>query len=1096
MDDGDDFPDDFQDDVDFDAIERSAIEATQHHKSQLAYQSGTSTRKSAAQATARAHSPSSDYGLDDEGDVVDLGDGGPVGDQRAGGPSEGEKDAQHDEVSRREQWRQQRYAEPARTPASQNNGSWQQYKVPMRASQGQPPASQKQPQYRLTRPPQAAPHLSKQANGQTHHQNRSSTPTQSSQETHHTVQQYGAQPVGNDPVALQARIAALEAEQSRLRRAAEEAKSALHSKAGEISIVRSNHDRVAKEYEQKVAAMQKQHAEEVAKQRLELEAARKDMEKSETDRRFLEHDMREEAKKRANAARGAAKGPASPAVTPRKTRSKKMGDGFDDDEVMMVSPSKSMERRERGTPSKNGMAAKRKRLVQSDQASPGRALPLSESAGSFEELRSVDDASFDVKMPLRPKTNLASGASLEFIQTILNHRHDLESDRTIERLTKHAFPTNPTTSLSSIIYDYFTPSDASAEYQLGFCELIMNMWTRCLDEKFYAPMRDLHGLIQAVLFEADVTLTSAFITRIVPLCLKTADLVALPMAKAMGNPTQHQPPSAELKSQIRTVDYVELLDTVAVSICASNELLSEFWSAIQFDILLVLISKVQPLAQKAAMLGLLTTSIIPESFGPRAPEAGGNNEAPQQMKYQSDLLDRLTVMLLEKVETPATEPAYEAADVLSLRASLLDLFRQMCLTEWGGRILATHRVFIGRLVRFLHESVVAIKIAFVEGVSVLERGIDADVAEAAHRMLDEHLSPEEGEAVVESPQARVGHPALSHVAVTATPDRLARAMLERWVPVPNVLKVVQILRLRKQAQCQTVHGCVTPSLVVEAARSIQVGEELAVLGRPEKVEVCNLKVAPEVAEVPGIAAAGARVERGGKVRQDQIAHWPGRPAGVHHSRPKSACGDAAVVLVVGDGAEEAGGGTANLPQGHGVAVGLVVGGHHSEGIVGDGAGELDVGLDAPVPVVQAQGGVVEEVAALEAAHVVVGLASGVGHAPALHVAHALARRLALALAHPRRPAPHVLRDLLEGGGARDLLAQGPHEARVPGGVVEEDDGVVEVAVELSLERADGCDGAVKVAVASQHDDGGILAWCVAGCVILILAAEGKGRIEG
>lgn len=54
-----------------------------------------------------------------------------------------------------------------------------------------------------------------------------------------------------------------------------------------------------------------------------------------------------------------------------------------------------------------------------------------------------------------------------------------------------------------------------------------------------------------------------------------------------------------------------------------------------------------------------------------------------------------------------------------------------------------------------------------------------------------------------------------------------------------------------------MHGRVAPALVVEAAGCVKVCKELAVLAGAEEAQVGNLKVAPEVAEVPGVAGGGA-----------------------------------------------------------------------------------------------------------------------------------------------------------------------------------------------------------------------------------------------
>ena len=81
----------------------------------------------------------------------------------------------------------------------------------------------------------------------------------------------------NDPDtnALMARIAELEAEQSRLQRLEQEARRAAATKQGEIAIVRAKEEKAAKEYERRLSVMQKLHADEAAKQKAELDTMRK-----------------------------------------------------------------------------------------------------------------------------------------------------------------------------------------------------------------------------------------------------------------------------------------------------------------------------------------------------------------------------------------------------------------------------------------------------------------------------------------------------------------------------------------------------------------------------------------------------------------------------------------------------------------------------------------------------------------------------------------------------------------------------------------------------------------------------------------------------
>jgi len=182
--------------------------------------------------------------------------------------------------------------------------------------------------------------------------------------------------------ALQARIAELEAQQIKHKKTAEDARAAVMSKTGEIAIVRANHDKTAKEYERRLAVMQQLHAEETSKQRAELDRLRRDRDKVETDNRFLQHDLAQEAERSKGSRRTLAIRPSngtkpaeaaqpSPASTPKKDKSLAIRDGFNDDEVIFISPTKAKDRSKASTP--KGVKRKRQ-AVEADQ-SPGSGLP-------------------------------------------------------------------------------------------------------------------------------------------------------------------------------------------------------------------------------------------------------------------------------------------------------------------------------------------------------------------------------------------------------------------------------------------------------------------------------------------------------------------------------------------------------------------------------------------------------------------------------------------------------------------------------------------------------------------------------------------------
>ncbi|KAH0538803.1 hypothetical protein FGG08_004635 [Glutinoglossum americanum] len=185
--------------------------------------------------------------------------------------------------------------------------------------------------------------------------------------------------------SLNRQIQDLRHERDTLQESLETANSDTLSKAGEIAIVRANQAKVIKEHERKMTAMQNLHADEVAKKKVEIEAALAEKERVATENKFLKKDLADESEAIKNLRKtvrnmdprgvdgmlGHSMG--SPITTPKKLKNLLYRDGFDDDEIMM-SPTKTQGGRGRpGTP-KTG--TKRKRRGTED--SPGLPIRLSQ----------------------------------------------------------------------------------------------------------------------------------------------------------------------------------------------------------------------------------------------------------------------------------------------------------------------------------------------------------------------------------------------------------------------------------------------------------------------------------------------------------------------------------------------------------------------------------------------------------------------------------------------------------------------------------------------------------------------------------------------
>lgn len=140
-------------------------------------------------------------------------------------------------------------------------------------------------------------------------------------------------------------------------------KQDLNIKSGEIAIVRSKQEKATKEYERQLTTIKKLNAERLETLQRTIDSAREAEKHAATELEFAKRDLVEEAAKIKSLKRSKAK--ESPETdtraTPKKTKSAVPRDGFDDDELQVVSPSKGQGRKSNnGTPTKTGGKRKRK----------------------------------------------------------------------------------------------------------------------------------------------------------------------------------------------------------------------------------------------------------------------------------------------------------------------------------------------------------------------------------------------------------------------------------------------------------------------------------------------------------------------------------------------------------------------------------------------------------------------------------------------------------------------------------------------------------------------------------------------------------------
>jgi hypothetical protein len=549
-----------------------------------------------------------------------------------------------------------------------------------------------------------------------------------------------------------------------------------------------------------------------------MEKLRREKESVQTDNMFSQHEASEIGRARRTGktmpSRPKPSAPAmvSPAGTPKKAQKQRgpLGDGFDDDDVVMAmaSPSKNRDRQKAATPKQAG---KRKRQLTDQSPIPLPALQLSGPRSRPKEAEPAPAVEAEINAALLQHFR-REDRRFTLLHRLLSRPSSNGTDRILEALTLHAFPSQPSKKLSSIVYDALATASTSDVHKLALriCNIFLDLWKRCQNEKYYAPtpliLDALHFVLACEPVETAVQITE----RVLPLIIAFVDLVADPISKAAKGGEKavadlYSPKQQATASHVDVEDCLELLYVIATSCVSStdSDAIVRLWQAIPSTFAIMLLVQEQPLPQITLMLRILGTSALSTSVGPiTSADFAQDNQA----NNEDALVNRLTNLFTETptpVPDPSTSPtsteAVSEADLWDLRLLVISILTQFSIPEYGSSRLAQNRLCIGRLIKYLdhcitslyrhpisptqdqkvesinatmkliyhiattnanfdiksklvntlggqHAYLVALtRLAFSEGL-VLEAGIEDEVVNMAHDILDEGLSMEEGDA--------------------------------------------------------------------------------------------------------------------------------------------------------------------------------------------------------------------------------------------------------------------------------------------------------------------------------------------------------------
>jgi hypothetical protein len=642
---------------------------------------------------------------------------------------------------------------------------------------------------------------------------------------------------------LQTVIQRLEKEKLALKQTAEAAVARAQAKSGEVAILRQRLDTSTREYEQRIESLKQVQLEVAAQSKAEVDALKKDREKIETDRKFLEHDLALEAgRSRQNTKTGKksiiptklsgqqARAGASPVrgsripfgdgfqnddvrlVSPTKKKSSFVANhpvnktySFDDDVVAVSSPSKSRDVTAPSTPNQR-MEKKRRRGDQS----PGQPveLPLRDvpKDASPWQLFTPFSPDPDAEPEIGPVLEFKATEELHFLHQILEFRVPGSEERLLEVLGRHSLPSDPNQKLSKLLLDKLSGpgfNDPNVDTAFNFCVGISELWSAALREKYYIVLDLMVSVVQFILGSKRYSFIRELVEHTLPPAMETINLVAFPISAKSYNESQGIKDESKPPPKLDMEACLDLIMLMSFACQDSPEHLISFWKIINIHWVLCLLMEAQPMLHVTFICNLLQTSATVTSFGPifREDDTG---TAKNQEEIESLLVERVTALLFQFPAASRPDLQLEQNDILSFRLTVLQTLQSMSHSPRNGQSLAQHNMAIGRIIQFLYESIDSLyvplsfptdthdltitcinttmrllyyvltrhtskidireklkmvqggahlhlisltRLAFCESI-VLEKGIDPAVSDAAHALLDEFLSPVEGEQLL------------------------------------------------------------------------------------------------------------------------------------------------------------------------------------------------------------------------------------------------------------------------------------------------------------------------------------------------------------
>ncbi|KAK9314985.1 hypothetical protein V1524DRAFT_397018 [Lipomyces starkeyi] len=515
----------------------------------------------------------------------------------------------------------------------------------------------------------------------------------------------------------------LRQQNAELLKARDEALTSLQTARGEISIVRGHLVSINTAHDQTIVHLKSVQETERQHHDSEIAELRREIERLQAERAFMERDLKEvmdklrtmdrAVQREAQAAASEFKGSPSPRKSKRPDRSSGLRDGFD----VPMSPTKIGRKRRRPESAdiEDNMNVLRETTNRESMSSRDSSTGSAMFVQGSDSISTTPKENLREKEIVREQIRILVDDKYEFVTKLYNCRLEPSGGKLFDILSQHPVElkhddgsTKYSGSLSTAITSIINMQNTSIELLIESLILrVMELWHSQVAESTITSVDPLLSILKFIVTYNPNLVSITMLQGVVVACQET--FVRLESRTMLHSTDWQATTQLAVLSLFESV--VRVLDDRQGNYSKHNNRIMGLWQSVSIEFILRMLANTHVTPRLSVRFHeftsrILSASILPASFGPVLQVQEGQPSA------EAHIVDHLTRLLIDdavglsvvhaalaenKQHLDYDEYEYEL-EIVSSRLQILNTLRALASTTHGQRLLAEHPKVTARLI--------------------------------------------------------------------------------------------------------------------------------------------------------------------------------------------------------------------------------------------------------------------------------------------------------------------------------------------------------------------------------------------------------------